>query len=287
MTCTKSNLNLVKATVSLLFVCLATFAKSQDKTIQKGLYLSYQEFIDDAPKGTDQFYIETSPRSGSNWEGTDAITIRLNESDRKITNIWGFSDGASAFIKHQSDFFPLEAKDDSIFFYGYGTVTKNDWYTGEYQKSIDAKRAKANAIDRAKLEKHKYVLISENGSIERVPTKAELEELAANSMEIIIYRLSKKQKDSTFIITVNDANPTRCDRNSVHSYLISPDMNGATICLNDDDHTCLDIPFNENEPQYIEVSLTTNETSAQLKHAKQEEGEWNAEQIQGVLRKEK
>ena len=269
----------MKTGLSILFACFVLIGMAQDEDQTKGLYLTYQEFATNSPNGTDQFYMTKSPRNGSAWEGTDQIIIRLNESDRKVSNIWGYSDGKQAYIKHRIDFFPVLIANDSLLFYGYGTVTKEDWYTGEYQNPADAKRAKANAIDKAKLVKHKYSINKQSGEVTKVPTHSERAKLTANYMEVVIYRQLKRQRDSTIIITVNDANPTRCSVNSVHSYLVSPDMNGATICLNDDDHTCIDIPFNQKELQYIEVSMRVDESITILRHTKQEEGEWNSKQI--------
>ena len=275
----------MKFLISIVLISLFYIGQSQENTLLKGIYLGHLEFFNNSPKGTDQFYIEKSSREGTAWEGSESITIRLNESDRKITNVWGFSFGESAYIQYQNDFFPIFSAEDSILFYSYGTVSKEDWYKGDYQNPSDAKRAKANAIDKAKLEKHKYLIDQNSGEITRVPTKLELEELAEKYMEVIIYRISKKEKDSAFVVTVNDGNPTICQINSVHSYLVSPEMGETTICLSDDDHTCIDIPFNQKTPQYVEVSLKENETKAELRLAKQEEGEWNWGQIMNSKRR--
>ncbi len=269
----------MKFSISIVLISLCSIGQAQENTLLKGLYLSHLEYLNNSPKGTDQLYIEKSIRKGNAWEGSESITIRLNESDRKIINVWGFSDGESAYIQYQNDFFPIFSAEDSILFYSYGTVSKEDWYKGDYQKPSDAKRAKANAIDKAKLEKHKYLIDQNSGAITRVPIKLELEELAEKYMEVIIYRISKKQKDSVFVVTVNDGNPVICQINSVHSYLVSPEMGETTICLSDDDHTCIDIPFNHKTPQYVEVSLKENETMTELRLAKKEEGEWKSGQI--------
>jgi len=263
-----------------LLIHFASFG--QESNLIKGLYLSFPEFLENSPRGTDQFYEEETNRAGTAWEGTQSITLRLNKTDRKISNVWGYSDGAHQFIQHQDDYFIIEIRNDSFLFDGYELVKKDDWYTGEYQNPSDAKRAKKNALEQAKLKKHHFYIDKETGDAIRI-IKGQ-NEMKSNAMELVIYRLGKKQMDTTFEITINDANATSCSPNSVYSYLISPESNGATVCLQDQD-ICLDIPFNTNEPQYVEVSRLISDSHATLKHVKKEKGEWDAQEIQSEMKK--
>lgn len=261
---------------------MSLYTVGQESDLVKGLYLSFAEFIDNSPRGTDQFYEETKNRSGTAWEGTQSITLHLNETDRKISNVWGYCSGENQYIQHQGDYFPIIKRQDSLLFEGYAQVQKDDWYTGEYQNPADAKRAKSNAIDQARLKRHYFFIDTQTGTVHPIIKGSKFSKPIA--MEIVVYRLAKRQRDSTFALTINDGNTTYCTPNSVYSYLVSPETNGATVCLLDQD-ICVDIPFNPDEPQYIEASLLTSEEIPTIQHVKKEKGEWDSQEIRSELRK--
>jgi hypothetical protein len=75
----------------------------RDSIIKGGIYMSYNEFLNNSPSITD---------IGIDSTGVYLRNIKTNkfEAVRPIDNIWGFSDGYNLFVNHknQCDYIPLE-----------------------------------------------------------------------------------------------------------------------------------------------------------------------------------
>lgn len=268
--------------ISLVSLFTTSFCQSTE--LIKGLYLSSTEYIENNPAGTDQFYTKMTARTESKWTGTSSIELRLESTDRKITNVWGFAEGNTAYIRHEDDYFPLFHRNDSMLFYGYDIVTKEDWYTGEMQNPIDAKRARLNAKKDAKTKKILFYISKDDGS-SHPAMKVDSEE-SDQTMELIIYRPFKKESDSIFSITINDSNPTICNVGSYFSYLISPETHGAAVCLLGEEYNCIDAPFKPSKTQYVQVSHQNGKNTVKMKLVDTDEGEWFIQSIDNQIRKQ-
>lgn len=88
----------------------------------KGIYGSFREFRDNRPGVTDGFTIESKPRAGKEWRGTNEVApsyANANGVQKQIRKVWGFSDGSTCYILFRGEYFPLEIQDNVVTFYGY------------------------------------------------------------------------------------------------------------------------------------------------------------------------
>ncbi len=118
----------MKKIVVILFCGLFSFSgnvQANDlpilkENLKRGIYQTYEQFVNNDPIIADSFYIEKKERKRKNWKGTYSLTPRFTENDKKIKQIWGFCDGTTVYVYHQKEFFPIEMNDNDIDFFGYG-----------------------------------------------------------------------------------------------------------------------------------------------------------------------
>jgi hypothetical protein len=90
----------------------------QDVQKKKGLYLTYQQFLNNTPSAVD-FKIEKE-------KFTDGLFV-INSSGtyELIRNVWGYCDGQNMYIKSGEKYFQLCRVNNTFYFYGAKTIKKS------------------------------------------------------------------------------------------------------------------------------------------------------------------
>ena len=91
-------------TFLLLVFCIVSNAqtdtlKTNKRSLNKGFYLTYQEFINNSPSIKYDFNVIEFPETPSDSLGIDVKFI-LNDATKKIHDIWGFSDGNAVYVSY-------------------------------------------------------------------------------------------------------------------------------------------------------------------------------------------
>ena len=117
----------MKKIVVILFCSLFSFPGNVQanelsilkENLKRGIYLTYEQFVNNNPIVTDSFYVDTKERKRKNWKGTNSLIPRYAKTGQRITNVWGFCDGTAVFVYHQKDFSPIEMKGNHLDFFGF------------------------------------------------------------------------------------------------------------------------------------------------------------------------
>ncbi|MDJ1497625.1 hypothetical protein QNI19_32095 [Cytophagaceae bacterium DM2B3-1] len=97
----------------------------QDTVLMRGIYHSLIEFQNNSPSGQQPFITQTQERNGRQWNDAQKVTpyhVLPDGSKKEVKKVWGFSDGESAYIYFQKDFFPLRKQAGSFIFDAYAPV---------------------------------------------------------------------------------------------------------------------------------------------------------------------
>jgi hypothetical protein len=78
-------------------------SKHQSKILKKGLYKSYEEFLNNAPSVSEDFSVTTFIKSETD-STIIAANYSLNSNSKKISPVWGFCDGASVYVNCSKPF---------------------------------------------------------------------------------------------------------------------------------------------------------------------------------------
>jgi len=184
----------------------------QDKSLNKGIYQTFNEFKNNHPRIKEGYVVEKKPRKQKEWKGSFDVTLFDKATGKKFKkNIWGFSDGQTAYVYHKDQFYPLD-------------ITKTKISFEAMDKSVESMNAAAIAggalgagiAALASKVKRQTILINPNtGGI--TPASRYNNDLDKRIFKVVLYRPDKKEKDT--IIEVLDANGNLLETFRPGSYL--------------------------------------------------------------------
>lgn len=172
-----------------------------------GVYKNFEEFKNNNPSITEEFYTELKPRTTKNWKGTNSRTVRYRKSKRKIRKVWGYCDGHDIYVFHQVDFFKLEIDSALIGFFGYGHIDKSGAVAaGIVGGAVGGGIYSIAALAKAKNQKVYYVVNPISGSImKKNNIREQNNDSVLGATKLIIYRRGKKELDEPFKFIVEDS----------------------------------------------------------------------------------
>jgi len=271
------------AIISSLLLVLPVFSQENDfdfpilkEKPKRGIFKTYKDFILNQPSTADSFYIELKPRKTNDWEGTVSVIPRYAKNNRKIKNIWGFSDGQFVFIFHQIDYFQLEIVNNEITFFGYGMLDNSGVTTmGVVSGALGAGIAHQKAMDRIKNQKIKYFIDLSTGKI-----KSSLKEynkfgtLKIPTTKLIFYRDGKKEMDQAFEFTYGGDTIYSLVPNSVHETIVEVSLDPILVCYGEDFKECTALITDEEKYYYIECSISTKNKTPSLTEMSEVNGDY-------------
>jgi hypothetical protein len=75
-----------------------------------GPYALCEEFCTSKPATIDGLAPEPEPRQKNPWMGIVGVNLPYIALEKKVKKVWGFSDGTTAFVWHEIEFFPSQHK---------------------------------------------------------------------------------------------------------------------------------------------------------------------------------
>ncbi|MCH2214871.1 MAG: hypothetical protein MK086_06835 [Flavobacteriales bacterium] len=242
----------------------------QSKTLKKGGYKTFQEFLKNEPTLVDSFNLELKPRTNKNWEGTTQVIPRLAEKNKKMKKVWGFSDGKDIYIFHQVEFFPVSFTGGGFYFLGYDLLNTDGATAaavmgGAIGGAIHASNQKAKSI--------RYEIDIDTGEAIHPEHKAAVELSKKN--QFIIYRRSKKESLENAVFTINDSLTYSFEIDS-YVHLAYPENLPVVLCPQGDKSGCIILDFSETEDiTYISLSKNKESTKTSLKAVTESKGEFD------------
>ena len=233
------------------------------KTPARGVYKFYSEFVANSPSITDSFYVSTTPRSEPIWNGTSSVEVRFVSRNKKVKNVWGFSDGEKAYIFNQVEFFPIEVEGDKLVFYGYDHMDNAGVGTAAViGGTIGVEIALTAASKEAKSEKLKYTINLPTGTA--LHPHGRRPQAPSSSNKLIVYRRSRKESDLPAKFAVDESLIYSFDQKS-YVFLSYPLTDtAATICSGTNLKDCISVPFKPEEITYVECTFLKDSEKAKL-----------------------
>ena len=254
---------------------------AQPENLVRGLYVSFEDFQSNNPLGTDKFYLSTSPRKSQQWLGTESISVHLDESNRKVFNVWGFCDGTGQYIQMDKDFFKLEFANDTISFYGFGRPEDEDLgAVSNLAGTVGNATAASNARAEAKTKRVRYMLDPATGTVLKYPTPIKLQTTVIENpvLNIIVYRELKREKDSLLLVKIEDSEPIALVPASVYRASYPPSaIDSIHLCYGPSFNQCLKVERTAATTVYVLATLPDRTGEAKLERVPTSQGEWDSE----------
>ncbi len=233
------------------------------QTPARGVYKFYSEFLANSPSITDSFYVSTTPRSEPIWNGTSSVEVSFVNRNKKVKNVWGFSDGKHAYIFNQVEFFPIEVEGDKLIFYGYEQMDNAGVGTAAViGGTIGLEITLTEASREAKSEKLKYTINLPTGTV--LHPKGSRRQAPIRRNKLIVYRRSRKESDLPAKFKVDESLLYSFEQKSYVflSYPLSDTT--ATICSGKEFKDCISITLNPEEITYVECTFLKGSEKANL-----------------------
>lgn len=87
---------------------------------KRGFYSDFLAFRRNAPDTSQVFEVEKTPRTATDWQGTEEIRVFLGTGPTRtaFTEGWGFSDGKQSYIQFRKHYYPLRQVGNDFVFEG-------------------------------------------------------------------------------------------------------------------------------------------------------------------------
>lgn len=243
--------------INILNIGVAQNTASNDNTapLVRGCYLSVDEYLTNSPSFVDSFYLTFEPRLQENWEGTLSRTPRYGGKNKKIKDIWGFSDGYNAYVFHQNEYFKLENDSNGIYFFGYEIYDKSPSpMLGVSGNGIGLGIAIPMNSKRAQV---RYTIHETYGYIVHPnPKSKRIVPVSIPQEDVVFYRLSKKELEVSFDFMVNDSLVFSFGPNSYAEVGFPDETTEITISFGDDFSIRKSFTLNEKEIDYFKFSVS-------------------------------
>lgn len=266
--------------LSFLFALSALASVAQENELVRGLYVGYDDFKANSPLGTDKFYLDTAPRKSNEWIGTESISVYLDETNRKVFNVWGFCDGHGQYIQMQKDFFKLEFARDTVSFYGYGRPEDEDLGpASNLAGTVGGASAASSARSDAKTRRVRYMLDPTSGAIINypVPVKKAVPHTEKPQMKLVIYRGAKREMDSTITVRIEDQAAIAFAPSSYYQTELPLGRDSIKVCYGQAEDQCILIAPTASKVVYILASISDRGAVAKLEEVSTSQGEWDSE----------
>ncbi|MEP2774240.1 MAG: hypothetical protein ABJH05_18935 [Fulvivirga sp.] len=263
---------------------------------KKGIYSSFEEFKYNSPSLVFDFKFERNDKNEMLVIPTDTII-----DDFKIISSWGISDGYNIYInrRNYSDHGGFTQLDglgllcyfsDTINMYNeslklnlqdnYGKVREAIVININSGKIFVLSNAMVHDLQKGLEENHK---LTRNGDrVDDILTFIENynrlkidEVIPMDSIDIVIYRRAKKEKDEAVTVKVNGINRGELNTEDAITLKLNNPLN-AQFCIND---KCWDFDLKSTTTNFIECSYSSKTGEIELTQVSQKEGKFYSNRI--------
>ncbi len=265
-------------TLFISFLILCSLGQSQEilkaKSIKRGAYKTYQEFLDNEPSISDSIKIKVKPRVNKNWTGTSTYVLRNYSSNKKLKKIWGFSDGKKAYILHQNEFFEVFLEDSSHYFIGYDIIDNSQIGTAVIiGGAIGGGIQSAAALNKARNNPTKYLINKINGAAIHPNKKPKEINYSQYSKTIVFYRGKTQESYLPFIFSINDSVQYSLKPQVYLNIDVNIQSAIVKVCYGDSLKECNEIDFFDERLKYIDCSVTKKEKTHTIRIVSKSQGE--------------
>lgn len=267
-----------------------------DETPKKGIYSSFEEFKYNSPSLVFDFKFERNDKNEMLVIPTDTII-----DDSKIMSAWGISDGDNIYInrRNYSDHGGFTQLDglgllcyfsDTINMYNeslnlnlqdnYGKVREAIVININSGKIFVLSNAMVHDLQKGLEGNHK--LMRNGDRVDDIITFIENynrlkidEVIPLDSIDLVIYRRAKKEKDEAVTVKVNGINRGELNTEDVITLKLNNPLN-AQFCIND---KCWDFDLKSTTTNFIECSYSSKTGEIKLMQVPQKEGKFYSNRI--------
>ncbi|WP_324671762.1 hypothetical protein [Hymenobacter sp. GOD-10R] len=181
----------------------ASYPIMVDSLLRPGVYLTFQEFRNNAPSLAGTIEVEQAPLQGNGWAASYQAIPHLRNADGRRTSVsnkvWGFCDGKQFYIRHDRAYFPLRRRADAFTFLG---LAPPDWHNNQ-QQVVPAGSGAFMFVHAAPNLPMEYSLNMATGQVsEFVPSTAPMA-APADTTSIVVYRRPDAAPDQAVTILVD------------------------------------------------------------------------------------
>ncbi len=276
-----------KAIILFFFTLSANLCLTQEykhpvdkEKLKYGIYRTYEEFKYNMPGITDFFFVQHKKRRTKNWEGTYSKTPRFTKNNKKVKQVWGYSDGKHVYIFHQIDFFRVEMDNERLGFWAYGKIDNSGAVAaGIVGGAIGAGLYSMSVTSNAKQQKVYYTINKYTGKVSSNPNNIDSEnEPIPTTSKLVLYRRGKKESDVPFKISINDSLKCEFLPYSYQELTVGISKKPLQISYGDERNKYFEINIQSPKTTYIECSFLKNENVYHIKEVSTQTGEfWSAQ----------
>lgn len=250
----------------------------------EGIYKNFEEFLANKPSITSGYYVNYFTRTHKLWNETLTFSHKDSKDNRKIKKIWGFSDGESAYILHQKEFFKIELVENRYQFVGFDKINLDTSYAPAYFGGlIGASATSSIALRQAKNRPTEYFIDTYTG----MPINLEEEKIKflGKMVKLYFYRLGKKEDRAPVLLSVNDSLHFNFVPNSFEVLSFRSSESPVKVCYGSGLQTCLAIELDKEEDTYVKYSNLITDDQSSLEKVKNSKGEFDIVTPKRVQRK--
>jgi len=236
--------------------------------LTRGLYKNFEEFLSNKPSITDGYYIKSKPRKHVKWNKTNSYLIKHSDSKKNINNIWGFSNGDSAFILHQQEYYPIVLAENSYRFVGYDKIN-SAFAVGFYGGGLIAGASQLIELNKAKNKPTTYSIDLFTG----FPTKEPIN-ILNTIVKLYVYRGRKNEQSSSLAFLVDDSLKYTFVPNSYLALSYKLKESPIKVCYGPNLDLCVEVELNEEEDTYVKCTFLSTEEIPLVHKVKTTKGEF-------------
>lgn len=250
----------------------------------EGIYKNFEEFLANKPSITSGYYVNYFNRTHKLWNETLTFLHKDSTSKRKIKEIWGFSDGESAYILHQKEFFKIELVENRYQFVGFDKIDKSGNVAAFiFGGLILLSLSSSTNLKIAKNRPTEYFIDIYTG----MPINLEEEKIKflGKMVNLYFYRLGKKEDRAPVLLSVNDSLHFNFVPNSFEVLSFRSSESPVKVCYGSGLQTCLAIELDKEEDTYVKYSNLITDEESSLEKVKNSKGEFDLVTPKRVQRK--
>lgn len=239
-----------------------------------GVYKNFEEFLANKPSITKEYYVNSKPRTHKKWNETSSFfPPRDSNSNRKIKEIWGFSDGESAYILHQNEYFPIELEENTYRFVGFDKIDQAPLIaTIIFGGLILVGLSSAANHKIAKNRPTEYFIDTFTG----MPINVEEEKVKSlgKMVKLCFYRMGKNEVNAPLKFSVNDSLKYDFVPNSFSVLNFRLKESPIKVCYGPNLDLCIEVELNEEEDTYVKCAFLSTEEIPLVHKVKTTKGEF-------------
>ena len=250
----------------------------------EGIYKNFEEFLANKPSITSGYYVNYFTRTHKLWNETLTFSHKDSKDNRKIKKIWGFSDGESAYILHQKEFFKIELVENRYQFVGFDKIDKSGKVAAFiFGGLILSSLSSSTNLKIAKNRPTEYFIDTYTG----MPINLEEEKIKflGKMVKLYFYRLGKKEDRAPVLLSVNDSLHFNFVPNSFEVLSFRSSESPVKVCYGSGLQTCLAIELDKEEDTYVKYSNLITDDQSSLEKVKNSKGEFDIVTPKRVQRK--